>query len=149
MWKKPETHEFTIGEFLYRLEMHSEGQVVLFLLDGYSEKLNSNIRKLFEEPFDPLTPWGEYDYYDLVITSDVDVGANVFLLARECINRIAGWANKTKPGYFAISPSTPRKEKIYDRAVRILNSKIKNYAHFKIDNTHYFYRMNSAIDICD
>jgi len=62
-------------------------------------------------------------------------------LTRECVNRIAGWANRVRPGYFILSPATDRKERVYDRLAKIIARKVKGYSHHKIGKSNYFYRM--------
>ena len=139
--KQKETQVFDVGSFRYELQFVSPGAVSLYLVDGYASGVG-NIREAYRER-DPFQKWEDYDPSDFGLVDDLGLDVPVFQLVRECVNRIAGWANRQKPGYFIVSPSTDRKEQLYDRVAKIIARKIGNgYSHYKIRKSHYFYRNN-------
>lgn len=133
-----EVQEFWIGSFRYRLLLRSPGAIALLLMGGYSRKVG-DLRNAFEE-YDPFQKWEDYDPDDFALTGDEDLGVDVFSLKRECVNRIAGWVNRARPGFFSISPSTDRKEPLYDRISQEVASKIRGYTNQKINRSYQFYR---------
>lgn len=138
--KKHENQVFDIGSFRYELRFKSPGSVSLYSIGGYSKSVG-NIRDAYRE-HDPFQKWEDYDPDEFGLIDDQDFDVPVFQLARECVNRIAGWANREKPGFFLLSPSTDRKEKVYDRIAKIIDRKVKGYQHYKIRKSHYFYRVS-------
>lgn len=138
MNKQIEVQRFQIDQFTYELRLMPAGSVTLSLVDGYAKGVG-NIRRAYRER-DPFERFGDYDPSDFGLTGDEDLGVNAFALGRECVNRIAGWANRVKPGYFILSPSTQRKEGVYDRIAKIIDRKVKGYSHQKIKKSHYFFR---------
>lgn len=134
-----EKQEFSIGGLDYELTMAFPGRVSLLLVGGYSPKIGS-IRKAREE-YDPFQKWEDYDPDDFFLSGDEDVGADVFALSRQCMHRVVGWAKRIRPGYFAISPSTDRKEPIYDRLCARMSTRLPEYSHQKLGKSHYFYRL--------
>jgi len=136
--KQKETQVFEVGSFRYELRFISPGSVSLYLVDGYADSVG-DIRQAYRER-DPFQKWEEYDPDEFGLVDDHDFDVPVFQLTRECVNRIAGWANRMKPGYFIISPTTDRKEAVYDRLAKIIERKVRGYTHYKIRKSHYFYR---------
>lgn len=142
--KRFEIQRFKVENLLYELILPKDGtpgSVSLVLVGGYSPKVG-DVRTI-RESYDPFAKWGDDDNDDFSLMGDEDVGSNVFLLGRECLNRINGWVNREKPGYFLLSPSTERKEPIYDRFSKILEKKLEKnggYQSQKIGNSYYFYR---------
>ena len=139
MNKHIEIQKFQVGNFTYELRLMPAGAVSLSLIDGYVPGIGS-IRKAYRKR-DPFERWDEYDPDDFGLVDDQDFDVPVFQLTRECVNRISGWANRVKPGYFIISPSTDRKEPVYDRFAKIIGRKVKGYTSQKIRRGHHFYRI--------
>jgi hypothetical protein len=139
MNKYSEIQSFSIGAFDYKLVLHPAGGVSLLLVDGFVPGIG-DLRKAYEE-YDPFQKWEDYDPDSFALTGDEDFNVPVFALTRECVNRIAGWANRVRPGYFILSPATDRKERVYDRLAKIIARKVKGYSHHKIGKSNYFYRM--------
>lgn len=139
MQKRVEIQKFSVGSFEYELRLKPAGAVTLSLVGGYAKGVG-NIRQAYRES-DPFARFDEYDPDDFALFDDEDFDVPVFQLARECVNRISGWANRVKPGYFIISPSTQRKEPVYDRLSKMIERKIRGYSHQKMRRSHYFYRI--------
>lgn len=136
-----EVQDFWIHSFKYRLYLPSQGSINLTLIDGYSQKIG-DLRRAREE-YDPFQKWEDYDPNDFSLVGDENIGANPFALKRECIQRIVGWANSNKPGFFTISASTDRKSYLYNRVCKHLSEKLDGYAQQTIGTSHYFFRESS------
>ena len=139
-----ETQEFRIGSLDYELILPingTPGSINLLLVGGWSPKVGI-IRKAPQDVYDPLQDWYECEADSFSLLGDEDVGADVFKLSRECLNRIVGWVNREKPGYFLVSPSTERKIPLYDRFARILEKRIGSSGYFyqRVENCYHFYR---------
>lgn len=138
-YNKSHAQEFYVGGLRYKMTFNDPGSVSLYLMGGYSKKIG-DVRKARDE-YDPFQKWEDYDPDDFFLMGDEDVGVDVYKLMRECMNRLMGWVKGRRPKYFVISPSTERKEKLYDRIAEKVAKRLKEYNHQKIKNSHYFYRM--------
>jgi len=136
-----ERQEFSIDGLRYELTMTSPGGVNLLLIGGYSPKIG-DIRRAREE-YDPFQKWEDDDPYDFFLKWDEDVGADVSALTRQCMHRVIGWVKRMRPGYFVISPSTDRRERIYDRLCARMETRLPEYNRQKIRRSHYFYRLRN------
>lgn len=134
-----EVQRFQIEQFEYELQLQAPGPVMLSLVGGRVPGIG-DIRQAYRE-YDPFEKWEDYDPDDFFLDDDYDFGVNSFALMRECINRVSGWANRVRPGYFTFTSSTDRKIRVYQRIAKIIGSKINSYSYQPIQDAHVFYRI--------
>lgn len=137
--KSTEKQSFWVGGFRYELTLKSPGAIALHLVDGYVRGIG-NIRGAYRER-DLLATWDEYDPNEFGLIDDLDFDVPVFQLTRECINRIADWANRVQPGFFVISTKSNRKQRVYERLMPIIQRKVNGFSYQKMGSGHYFYRI--------
>ena len=136
-----ERQTFTIDGFDYALVLPECGGLTLALTNGYLSG-RGPLRGIYEED-DPFEKWEDYDPR-IEVFDDITLGINAFRLIREARNRINGWANRVRPSYFFISPSTDRKAPVYDRICALLARRIKGYHYQRIGGSHQFYRLHGG-----